>query len=155
MREYKGGAMNEAETREFITRQFGFGAAGTPVPEVDPADTRAIYDYQRELLKDCPSGCFTGMEIYKQICKPGSDVMATVYRMQQFGVLKMVVSQLSESAHESVDEFKRLVPLLDEHPDAVCRVTATLPMEWMGVGVPHKGLPFDLNEYLRRIEEAA
>lgn len=146
--------MNEAETRDFL-QQF-IGKPGTPVPEVDPADVKAVWAYGQDTRRQYPKGrVFTTMEVFGSVCKPGANISAVVYRAQKLGMLRQIVSMLSESAHESACEFKRLVPLLDEKLEASSAVAATIPMEWIGVAVPREGLPFDLDDYLRRIHEAA
>jgi hypothetical protein len=36
----------------------------------------------------------------------------------------------------------------------VFRAAAEIPMEWMGVGIVRRGLPFDPDDFLRRVREA-
>ena len=128
--------MNEAEMMELC-----FGTPGTPVPEVDSADIRAIYEYGREMRKEHPEGSsvFTSMEIFESICKPGSNVKAVFYRTMKLGTLSHIVSSF----------FPAALPLLEENPEAAYAVTATMPLLW------ESRSSFDVEDYLRRIEKAS
>ena len=40
-----------------------------------------------------------------------------------------------------------------ELSDAVFGAAATTPMEWIGVGIEHHGLPFDFEQFMHRLCE--
>jgi hypothetical protein len=42
-----------------------------------------------------------------------------------------------------------------ELTEPVFRAAAQVPMEWIGVGVVRQGLPFDLEDFMRRVSGAA
>jgi hypothetical protein len=42
-----------------------------------------------------------------------------------------------------------------EFEDAVLKVAARFPMKKLNVGVVHQGLPFDVEEFVKQVEEAA
>ena len=114
------------------------GAPGTPVPQVDPEDVRAVWKLGQEVKKDHPGvNVGIGMEIFERACKPGSNIPAVTYRA---GMTAM---------------FLRHAPELQDKLDAVFFTAATIPMEWIGVGVVRKGLPFDIEEFMRRVSGAA
>jgi hypothetical protein len=106
------------------------GAAGEPVPAVDPEDLKAI----RQIMKDvqAPTGAI-GAEIFKQACKPGADIEAVTYR-------SMLIWFVNQAAPGQIERFTE---------DAICRAAAKVPAEWLGVGIVRSGLPFDMNEFLR------
>ena len=120
-----------------LEKMFG-GAPGTPVPQVDPEDVRAVWKLGQEVKKDHPGvNVGIGMEIFERACKPGSNISAVTYRA---GMTAM---------------FLRHAPELQDKLDAVFLTAATIPMEWIGVGVVRKGLPFDIEEFMRRVSGTA
>lgn len=119
-----------------LQKMFG-GAPGTPVPQVDPEDVRAVWKLGQEVKKDHPGvNVGIGVEIFERACKPGSNIPAVTYRA---GMIAM---------------FLRHAPELKEKVDAVFLAAATIPMEWIGVDVVRKGLPFDAEDFKHRVNEA-
>jgi hypothetical protein len=53
-------------------------------------------------------------------------------------------------------EKQRIAPWMkDGQPeDAVFRVAAKIPMNGMGVGIPHQSFPFDVDEFFRRLDNS-
>jgi hypothetical protein len=131
------------QEHERIRERLGCGRAGEPVPEVDPSDVKAVWDVGQEVKKTHP-GCNVGIgvEVFKAHCKPGANIMATTYRANMIAMLQLVTPELVN-------------PLVQDKLDAVFQTAATIPMEWMGVGIPRRGLPFDADEFVRRVREAA
>jgi hypothetical protein len=121
--------------------KFG-GEAGESVPEVDPDDLKAIWKIGEEAQAN-HSGkrVAVGIELMKQVCKPGANVEATWYRSSVIWMLTHVAQQ-------------QLAPWLREGQvaDPVFRTLASIPMKWFGSGV-RQGLPFDVEEVLRRLSE--
>ena len=115
--------------------KFG-GEAGESVPEVDPDDLKAIWKIGEEAQSKA-----TGIELMRQVCKPGANVEATWYRSSQIWMLTHVAQQ-------------QLAPWLREGrvADPVFRTMASFPMKWIGSGV-RQGPPFDVEEFLRRLSE--
>jgi hypothetical protein len=113
-------------------------AAGTPVPQVDPEDVRAVWKLGQEVQKDHPGvNVGIGVAIFERSCNPGSNIQAVTYRA---GMIAM---------------FLRHAPELKEKLDAVFLAAATIPMEWIGVGIVHRGWTFDPVDFIRRVREAA
>ena len=80
------------------------------------------------------------MEVFTQACPPGADIQSLTYRAM---MLQVFVSH----AQNQVAPWTK-----DGHlTEGVFREVAQVSMEWMGVGVERKGLPFDADELLRRI----
>jgi hypothetical protein len=46
-------------------------------------------------------------------------------------------------------------PLVKDKLDAVLVAIAEIPMEWIGVGIHREGLPFNFEDLMRRVREAA
>src|SRR5436190_16518558 len=125
--------------------RFG-GEPGTPVPQVDFDDLKAVSRMQQEMMKAHPGKQIQlGAMAASTVCKAGADIAAISYRLGQLGVLQLLVTlnvitqeKLSRIIHE------------DEYTDAALRVIATMPLEWMAPGVVRQGLPFDWEQFLQR-----
>jgi len=115
--------------------KFG-GEAGESVPEVDPHDLKAIWKIGEETKSKA-----AGIELMRQACKPGANVEATWYRSSVISILTQVAQQ-------------QLAPWLREGQvaDPVFRTAASIPMKWVG-SEQRQGLPFDFEEFLRRLSE--
>jgi len=119
------------------------GNAGEPVPEVDPQDLKTLWQLGRDLRARHPAGQHAiGFDLKKGICKPGANVQAASYRLGMIGML----SQFAQG---------QLAPWIKDEQvsDAVFQTMATIPMEWVGPGERRKGLPFDVEEFFRRLRE--
>jgi hypothetical protein len=55
----------------------------------------------------------------------------------------------------AVHAHEHLTPWIHngELDNALFRAAARTPMEWIGVGVEHENLPFDVEEFLRRARD--
>jgi hypothetical protein len=114
-----------------------------PIPPVDPADLRSLWEMQRE-VQARTAGQHTAIsaEIYKRACSPGANVGAVWFRASLIGMLEML-GVLRPWIHEGVVA------------DAVFKVAATFPMNGMAIGVPRQGLPFDMQELISQIAACA
>jgi hypothetical protein len=118
--------------------RFG-GKPGEPVPAVDPEDVKTVWQIGRDVEVNHPGkDVAVGVNVMKQVCKPGADIEAVSYRAG----FAWLISQI---APEHLARFTREGQL----DDAVFRAAAKVPAEWMGVGIVRQGPPFDLNEFLR------
>jgi hypothetical protein len=132
----------DAQEQERLREMFGFGRAGEQVPDVDPADVKALWEVGEESIKGCPTGGVAiGVEIFRRACKLGANVPAVTYRTSNIGMLRLIMPDVMN-------------PLLQDKREAVFRAAAEIPMEWMGVGVVRHGLPFDPDDFVRRVREA-
>ena len=133
----------DMEEQERLRELFGFGRAGEPVPQVDPEDVKAVWEVGQESVKENPQGNVAiGAEIFRRACKPGANVPAVTYRTGQIGILRLIQPDVMD-------------PLIQEKPKAVFRAAAEIPMEWIGVGIVRHGLPFDPDDFVRRVREVA
>jgi hypothetical protein len=85
-----------------------------------------------------------GVEMLERTCKPGVNVQAVTYRATHLTMLQHIVPQMFEPWTKD-----------GELADSVFRAAAQVPMEWMAVGVVRRGLPFDPDDFIRRVNEAA
>jgi hypothetical protein len=118
--------------------KFG-GEPGEPVPEVNPEDIKATWQFQREIEARNPGQqVATGMGLVEQLCSPGANIPAVGYR----AALIWMMTQF---------EPEKIAPFLQngQPTDGVFRAAAKVPMEWMGAGIVRQGLPFDPNEFVR------
>jgi hypothetical protein len=113
------------------------GKPGDPVPVVDPADMKAVWAYQQETAARYPQGgVFTGMEVLKHLCSPGADIRAVSYRSMTLGLLELMLESAWPGGQPSESAFK---------------VAARMELRWMAVGVPYRGLPFDVQTFLAEV----
>ena len=121
---------------------FG-GNPGEPVPEVDADDLKAFWQRTRDLQAKHPGQHVSiGFE-EKAICKPGANAQAIWYRSSMIWVL-------NQFAREQFAPWMRD----EEVSDVVLRTIATIPMEWIG-HTEREGLPFDVEEFFRRLREGS
>lgn len=118
--------------------QFG-GKPGELVPVVDPEDLKIAWQIQRTAHANSPGkNVAVGFDVFKQACKPESDIQAVGYRT-------MLVWMMNHIAPQQLAPFMQ-----DGEPnDSVFRAAATVPAEWVGVEVTRDGPPFDVNEFLK------
>jgi hypothetical protein len=133
--------MDDNAEQQRLMDLFGYGRAGERVPEVDPEDLRAVWEIGQETVKDHQGNVAIGIEIFRHACKPGANIAAVTYRSGQIGILRLIQPDVMD-------------PLIQDKPEAVFRAAAKIPMEWIGAGVRH-GLPFDGDDFVRRVREAA
>lgn len=129
--------MDEAE---FLTSFWG--KAGEPVPQVDSSDMKALWNLGEDTKKRHPKGGVAiGVNLMESLCKPGANVGVTNYRALMIGILQRIAPEMMD-------------PLIADKLDAVLAVASEIPMEWIGEG-GRSGLPFDPDDFVRRVREAA
>jgi hypothetical protein len=111
---------------------FG-GKPGEPVPQVD------LEDFDDSSVRS-GQAVATGADLLRQVCKPGADVEALSYRA-------MMLSLLTRHTQEQLAPWNRAGKL----DDVVLRTAAKIPMQWIGVGIEHRGLPFDVEDFMRGV----
>ena len=83
--------------------------------------------------------------------------MASRRAVARIGVSTMIgTSGRSLAARRAVepDDVQQTIAAAFTVP-TICRAAAKVSAEWLGVGVVHSGLPFDMNEFLRLCAEEA
>ncbi|MDQ1407192.1 MAG: hypothetical protein QOG55_2821 [Acidobacteriaceae bacterium] len=96
------------------------------VPAVKPDDLKSVWRLFGGQSRS------TGENVYKSVCSPGADVRSVWYRASMLTLLARWMR--------------------DGQPDdAVFEVLATFPMEKMRTGIVREGLPFDVEEFVKRI----
>ena len=116
---------------------------GEPVPEVDPSDIKATWNLHRDAAARHSGKQFAiGNSVVEHVCKPGADIHAVRTRTARLAII--------------VDVFReQLAPWIrnGELDDVIFRAVAQTPMKWMEIGVVLEGLPFDAEDFLRRVSE--
>ena len=116
---------------------------GDPIPEVDAKDIKAVWGVSREVRERHPGKQVAiGSSLYEQACQPGANVGAVWNRAAMLGLL----------LHTEPEFFKRWEKD-GELNEVVFRAIAKVRMEWMRVGIPRKGPPFDIEEFERLLGE--
>jgi hypothetical protein len=119
------------------------GEPGELVPEVDFADIKAMWDFMQDTKKRRPEweGRFAiGAGVYQSVCSPGADIRAVSYRLSILGM----VGHLLEPVYSG-----------GQFTEAALKAAAKVEMNWLPVGVPQKGFPFDVIEFLARARAEA
>jgi hypothetical protein len=115
------------------------GNPGESVTEVDPEDLKTFWQKTRTVHARFPNQA--GSVSPMAITKTGVNAPAVWYRSSMILVLSQVAQeQLSASIKD------------EEVSDAVFQTMATIPMEWIG-HAEREGLPFDLEEFFRRLRK--
>ena len=119
---------------------FG-GKPGEAVPEVDPGDVKTVWQMGRDLQANLPGQRVSiDFGVLKAACKPGANIEAAWFRASVISVIDHV--PLPQCAELTKDGYS----------EAIFRVAAKIPMEWIG---PRPGTrqPFNLAEFLRLCEQ--
>ena len=126
--------MDEAELQELFA-----GIPAGPVPQVDPEDVKTIWKQQRDIEQRHP-GELCAVAAGDYIRKPDATVRAIGYRATMLGMV-------CHLAHGVLEPWTKE----DQLDDAVFRAIAEVPMEWMGREIGRQGLPFDFEDFMRRV----
>jgi hypothetical protein len=112
------------------------------VPAVKPNDLKNVWRLFGGMKAHNPGQSeATGDSVYKSVCSPGADARSVWYR----------ASMLALTIKMRPDLLPRWIR--DGQPDhAVFEVAATFPMGKMRTGIVREGLPFDVQEFVKRIE---
>lgn len=112
---------------------------------MDPEDVRAVWKLRQEVKRDYPGvNVGIGVEIFERACKPGANIPAITYRASHIAMLQHIVPQIFDPWTKD-----------GELANSVFRAASQVPMEWIGVGVVRRGLPFDIEDFMRRVSEVA
>jgi len=106
------------------------------LPAVDPADIKILWKEHA----DNP-GCAIGADLLARLCSPGADIHAISHRYAMLGQLP--ANLLADKMHD------------DQLDEVVFRVAATIPLERREIGVEYDGLPFDADEFVKRVRDEA
>jgi hypothetical protein len=106
-----------------------------PIPAVDPNDLRKMWAY----IENQDDAVGTDITVFKSICSPAADIFSVWYRASMLGLCDRV-GLLSRWLKDGY---------LD---DAVIKVAADFPMDKLDVDVVRHSLPFDVQEFLKRID---
>ena len=131
--------MDEKDRQEPFSE---FGKPGDPVAEVDADDLKAVWQLMNDREAGSAGERAIGFMVFEAVCKPGADIQAVFYRA---GMLSLLTQDAPDGPTLCMKEGQ-----LDL---AVFRVVASIPMEWMGVGIVRHGSPFDIDEFFRRLRE--
>jgi hypothetical protein len=109
------------------------------VPAVDPSDLKKVWNLLAEEERT-HSRRATGIEVFEETCSPGADAVAVWYRATMLGLLCKTHAGVSRHLHDGKPDERLLT------------VAASFPMEKMQPDVLLQTVPFDIAEFLKRIE---
>jgi hypothetical protein len=121
-----------------------FGTAGEAVPAVDAEDLQTAYEILTDRAHRPAGGGRAGfsIEVFSRACKAGADISAVSYRA-------MMLQLLPTLAHEQIGPLMKDDGKFDV---MVYREFAGSPMTWLAQGSMRAEAPFDVEEFLRRLE---
>ena len=120
-----------------------WGAAGSPVPAVDPIDLKAVWDIHEDVRRQHPGGQVgVGISVMEHACSPGADIGAVTYRSGMLELLLIVPGDLLAPWRHG-----------NQLNEAVFRVAARIPMEWLETGAPRQSFPFDVDAFLQELRD--
>ncbi len=117
--------------------RFG-GEPGELVPEVDPEDLKATWEFQQKIQAEHPGEQVgIGAGLAQSICKPGADIHSVSYRSSVIWIMTQIAPE-------------QIAPFLNngQPTEALFRAAAKVRLEWMGVKIVRQGPPFDVDEFL-------
>jgi hypothetical protein len=116
------------------------GHPGEPVPSVNVADFKSVWAIYEDIESRLPRGTFgIDSSVIERACSPGADVRAISYRCSMLQILEMLRADLLASWKQS-----------GQFQEAVFRVVARIPMNWIGEGLSHS-LPFDVDAFFEEV----
>jgi len=138
--------------------------ANKPVPAVDPADLRAVYEYGHHTAAKAGRHLSIGHSVYEQLCAPGADSLIVWYRSSMMSLAVQTLrapitdAELQSMPPDAPVPFRKIPQTLCDDlnlsplPDYVFEVFAQFPI----TGIPKggmQGLPVDfpalISELLR------
>jgi len=114
------------------------------VPVVKPDDLENVWRLFGDMkARDPGQSGAAGDNVYKSVCSPGADALSVWYRASMLALTIKMRPEL-------------LAPWISDGlpVNAVFEVAATFPMEKMRTGIVREGLPFDVEELVKRIERS-
>jgi hypothetical protein len=122
------------------------GKPGEQVPPVDPADLKAVWKAYEDTKERDPAtragGLFVGSGILQRACSPQADTRAVIYRCWLLRMLEFFPGDFWQT---KLNDGQFL--------EAAFKVGARMPLEWMAIGQPRKGLPFDLTAFIEEVRK--
>ena len=112
---------------------------GEPVPQVDPEDFRAVWRYFKDSRLRSGQASQQVPTFFGRSANP--------VRTLRHSVTAMMLSVMIRHTQELLAPWNRE----GELDDAVFSAAAATPIGWIGVGTEHQGLPFDVEDFMRRI----
>jgi hypothetical protein len=96
------------------------------------------------------------LESLRALLPQTANIYAVDYRGGMLNMLHQVLSDYSEKFGQE-NAITRLIPfrLGEDFDDCVIRVMARIRMEWMQLGFAYSGWPYDIEEFVREVEQEA
>ena len=110
------------------------------LPPVDPADIKILWKEHAE-----NPGCVIGISLLASLYSPGADFQVISRRYSIIELLRMNLmgDLLADHVHDGQPD------------DVVFRIAANIPLERREIGVEYDGLPFDADEFVKRLHDEA
>jgi hypothetical protein len=109
------------------------------VPTVKPADLKSLWRIVNLCRAVSPSGSL-GSRTLEEACSAGADIEAIYFRATMLSMMPGMLASWTRNG---------------ELDDAVFKIAAAFPMHKIKASVVQQGPPFDVQELLEAIEQAA
>lgn len=112
------------------------------VETVEPSDLKAVWKMVEEMRgqRDSNEHIAIDARMYANACSPGANVLAVWYRASFLGLIAKQTGLLAPE-----------VP--DDVADVVFKIAASFPMKPIQPGVVSKGLPLDVEAFVKQIQD--
>jgi|SRR5215469_1596343 len=110
------------------------------VPSVDPTDLKNVWNMGREVQTHSPGQqVAVDRKIFQSVCGPNADATVVAYRAFILGMVERH-GLLSRWQHNG------------QLDDVIFELAAKFPIKRMSMGVPQRGLPLDVQEFVKQLE---
>jgi hypothetical protein len=123
------------------------------VPTVDPADMHAAWQVYRESEQRRPGEQIAiGRSVFQHVCSPGADISSVTYRTTNLLLLFHIAHDVPD-----VPDAEKLLKWENDRElePRLFEVMSKIPLKWLPKEGTHNGLPFDVDDFIRQVEEAA
>lgn len=123
------------------------------VPTVDPADIKAAWQlYHAAELRMPGHQVAIATGVFENACSPGADISSVTYRtVNLFLLFRLASHAVNEPDARKILEWQHG----DKLDDRLAEVMAKIPLKWMSKDVIYNSPPFDVDDFITQVEEAA
>jgi hypothetical protein len=117
------------------------GNPGEPVPSVGTGDLKSAWNIYKDIESRHPGKQVAlGINVLQHACSATADLRAVTYRCGMLQVLERLHGALLARWKEN-----------GQLDNVVFSVAASIPMNWIAVGIPQWGLPFDVDAFFKQL----
>jgi hypothetical protein len=130
---------------------------GDLAPSVDHQHLKLVWQLYRDgHLRHPGEPVAVSLASLHDLLPDTGDIYAVHYRAGLLNTLHYILSNYPEKLGDEnlicrLNRFKHA----DDFADCLIRVMARIPVEWMQMGFAYSGWPYDIDEFIRQVEQEA